>query len=206
MQEAARNDFQMRVTSLQRLVCLPPMAKGAYQQIAASGRQRALDQLLLQGPGAAEPRQGGGAQAAGAGGGGSTSEEGASSSSEALSRLSQGGAATWNADAYEARLRLLALCGWDVKVVTADGSGGGEPSIGSPGGVSGAGTAAAAADGSHVGPECSALFCALCSAKAGLWTFFPACQPRVQAAPMRSGQASFSWGGAAGTPQAGKRC
>ena len=186
-QEAAREDFQKRVASLQRLLCLPPLAEGAYARMAAAGRQRALDQLLLQGPGPLpagagqqqQEQQGG--EAAGSGVGG-----------EALARLSQGGVATWNADAYEARLRLLALCGWDLKVVAAGGGAEGATGGGAPGDNSAAASAsspAAAGQGSsQAGPECSALTCTLCGAKAGLWSFFPRCQPQVQAPALRGGR------------------
>lgn len=183
LQEVTRDNFTKRLASLQRLVCLPPLAAQAYERAAADGQSRALDQLLLHGPwGSGTPplpeqqrrqQEQGTARAEGEGGGGGM--DGSSSRSEEVrARLCEGGVAAWNTDSYETRLRLLALCGWDLKVVAAGGDSGG--------GEGGTATAAQPQGQPHVGPECSALLCTLCGAKAGLWAFFPSCKPQVQPA------------------------
>lgn len=174
-------------------MCLPPLAAEAYDSIAAT-RRAVLDALLLRGPGRARQH---------ATGQPPPPQQQADADSEARAQLGPG-VVTWNTDSYEARLRLLALCGWDLRLVSAaaqqpggaqtSGTGTGS----SPVGASGA-AAAAAAGGSHVGPECSALVCSLCGAKAGLWTFFPSCRPRVQAAA-GSGRAAALRAAAAGEP------
>ncbi|GAB4813057.1 hypothetical protein N2152v2_000103 [Parachlorella kessleri] len=224
-QEAVREDFRKRSASLQRLVCLPPLAQEAYDQIAARHGQ-ALDQLLLEGPGqlpagrqghGERQQQQQGRQHPTSSSGGSRSSR---SSSDVVAKLSQQ-VATWNAESYEPRLRLLALCGWDLKVVSVSGGdsnrdtaqalahiGALEDNLATPsvaaggaacvtGSSPGAGRSGIDGGGSHVGPECSALACALCGAKAGLWTFFPQCRPQVQAAPPRKGGPSSGPAGAA---------
>ena len=163
-QDAVRRDFDARCTALQRLACLPPMAADPYAALAATCSQEQLEGLLLHGP-----EQQGQQQA---------QQQGQPSAKASLSE----GTAVLGSAAFDARARMLALCGWDLKLMTAA-------------------PPAAAADGSQqqrqqqaeeedglpavVGPESAALQCSLCSAKAGLWTFFPQCKPVVLQPPAR---------------------
>lgn len=181
LQEAVRQGFEARFAALQRLLCLPPVAGEPLDTLAAAASPQRLAQLLLQGSlgagglpsaSAATSQPEGGAVATGAGV--------AAVPADAVGQ----GVALLGSRSFEARARLLALCGWDLRVMRA-------------------GTAAAAAagegeqqdqqaDGSadlppHVGPESAALQCSLCAAKAGLWAFFPRCKPVVLPAPRRRG-------------------
>jgi hypothetical protein len=131
---------------------------------ATAAGKASLDALLLQGPPSPAP--------AGGGGGGAPRLAAASASLEQ-------GVAVLGSASFQARARLLALSGWDLKLLTAAPlpPAAGEEQQAAPH------QQAAPALPALVGPESAALLCALCSAKAGLWTFFPQCKPVVLAAP-----------------------
>ncbi|KAI3428218.1 hypothetical protein D9Q98_006598 [Chlorella vulgaris] len=164
--DAVRRDFDARCALLQRLACLPPVASEPYQALAAACTKHRLDLLLLQGPAGAA------ASAAAASAAATAPEDAVASVSEATAVL--------GTPQFEARARLLALCGWDLKLMTTaapsdaiateNGSAGQQQQQDLP---------------ALVGPESAALLCSLCNAKAGLWTFFPQCKPLVLAGPRR---------------------
>lgn len=106
------------------------------------------------------------------------------------------GAATCDSEAFQKRLRTLTLCGWTLEALAGEG---GEPS-------------------SRVGPESAMLSCTLCGARAGLWTYFPDCQPQASPPPKaastqakaseprqvpRASRRQSSGAGAIGSPGAG---
>ncbi|PRW56570.1 Nuclear-interacting partner of ALK [Chlorella sorokiniana] len=161
-QDAVRRDFDARCTALQRLACLPPMAAEPYAALAAACSQQQLEGLLLHGP--EQQQQQAGQPEAGA---------------DAPASLSQGTAVLGSA-AFDARARMLALCGWDLKLMTAA-----MPPAGGDGSQQQQQQAEDAGLPAVVGPESAALQCSLCSAKAGLWTFFPQCKPVVLQPPAR---------------------
>lgn len=177
-----RHDFEARCTVLQRLACLPPLAGEPYDALTAASSKQRLDQLLLQSPAAV---------------GGAASAEVAAEAggpADAWPALACGVAALGSPQ-FEARARMLALCGWDLKLLTAAPP-----------------PAAAAAEGEQqeqqrllaalpttVGPESAALQCSLCAAKAGLWACFSQCKPLVLPPPARRSTAA---GGAVASPSA----
>ncbi|KAL4443734.1 hypothetical protein ABPG75_011471 [Micractinium tetrahymenae] len=196
-QEAVRRDFEARCAAVQRLLCLPPLAGEPLDTLAAAASPQRLAQLLLQGsPGAsgvataaALPQPDGAAASAGAAAAGAA----AAAPAEVVGQ----GVALLGSRDFEARARVLALCGWDLKVmmVAAAAAAGSEQ-----------GQQAEASEDLplHVGPESAALQCSLCAAKAGLWAFFPQCKPHVLPAPRRRGLAgSASAAGAAAASSAG---
>jgi hypothetical protein len=171
---AAALDFADRAAGLARAACLPPLAPSALEAAAGAGQAGALEALLRRGPGR------------GAAGAPADGPELLGDLAPALGR----GVATCESAAYAARLRLLALCGWGLRVMAAGAGPAGE----------GGGEEAAEGDAAPpalVGPESASLACALCGARAGLWGFFAGCAPRAAAAapaPRRR------FGAPAGTP------
>ncbi len=171
-QDAVRRDFDARCAALQRLACLPPMAAEPYAALAAASSQQQLEGLLLHGP---EQQQQPQRQA--------QQQQGQPAAGDGVQASVSEGTAVLGGTAFDARARMLALCGWDLKLMTA------APPL-----------AAADADQQQqqqqraeeeaglpavVGPESAALQCSLCSAKAGLWNFFPQCKPVVLQLPAR---------------------
>lgn len=159
-QDAVRRDFDARCIALQRLACLPPMAADPYAALAAACSQEQLEGLLLHAPEQQEQQQG---------------------QPSAQASLSEG-TAVLGSTAFDARARMLALCGWDLKLMTAA-----PPPAAADGSQQQRQQQAEEEDGlpAVVGPESAALQCSLCSAKAGLWTFFPQCKPVVLQPPAR---------------------
>jgi hypothetical protein len=170
LQDAVRRDFDARCALLQRLACLPPVASEPYQALAAACTKHRLDLLLLQGPAGAA------ASAASASAAATAPEDAVASVSEATAVL--------GTPQFEARARLLALCGWDLKLMTAAAP---SDAIATESGSAGQQQQQQQQQDlpALVGPDSAALLCSLCNAKAGLWTFFPQCKPLVLAGPRR---------------------
>lgn len=173
--------FEARCAALHRLLCLPPLAGEPLDKLAAAAGQHRLAQLLLQGSScadgastaaAATPQPGGGPAAAPAGA--------AAMPAEAVGQ----GVALLGSRCFDARARVLALCGWDLHVLMA-GAAAVSGTSAQPGKQAEPGEELPL----HVGPESAALQCSLCAAKAGLWAFFARCKPRVLPAPRRRGPA-----------------
>ncbi|PSC71587.1 C3HC zinc finger-isoform 2 [Micractinium conductrix] len=169
-QEAVRRDFETRCAALQRLLCLPPAAAEPYDSLAEAAGEERLAQLLLHGLPAQAAQQ----------------QQQEQASPDAARAAAGDGVALLGSVAFEARARLLALCGWDLKLMSTAA----KPAAGS-GDAAADGAAARDDHGlpAHVGPESAALECGLCSAKAGLWAFFPQCKPHVLQAARRRGGA-----------------
>lgn len=177
VQEAVRQGFDARCAALQRLLCLPPLAREPLDSLAAAASPQRLAQLLLGNSGAggmstapaatAQPNEAAALAAAGA-------------AAAPFDAVGQGVALLGSRD-FDARARVLALCGWDLKVMLA----------GAAAAAGGSEQQAEAAEGlpQQVGPESAALQCSLCAARAGLWAFFPRCKPVVLPAPRRRGLA-----------------
>jgi hypothetical protein len=184
-------DFNDRAAALRRLLCLPPIAGDAVAALAEGpGQRERLARLLRHGPQQRdsddEPAQAPASEPAGA--------AAAAAAAGLLASLSEGTAAC-DADAFAMRLRLLALCGWDLRVMSTAAGGAAEAGA-SPD------AARRAQLPTHVGPESAALACTLCGARAGLWGSFPACEARVHVAPRASRQAA-AWGGSGGMQSPG---
>ena len=165
-----RRDFETRCAALQRLLCLPPAAAEPYDSLAEAAGEERLAQLLLHGLPAQAAQQ----------------QQQEQASPDAARAAAGDGVALLGSAAFEARARLLALCGWDLKLMSTAA----KPAAGS-GDAAADGAAARDDHGlpAHVGPESAALECGLCSAKAGLWAFFPQCKPHVLQAARRRGGA-----------------
>lgn len=164
-----RRDFDARCAALQRLACLPPAAAEPYAALAAACSQEQLDSLLLRG---LEQSQQGQPQ-----------QQQPETGPDARASLSEG-TAVLGSTAFDARARMLALCGWDVKLLTAAPA----PPAAAEGSQQQQGQQQADEEAGLppvIGPESAALQCSLCSAKAGLWTFFPHCKPVVLQPPAR---------------------
>ena len=174
LQDAVRRDFEPRCAALQRLLCLPPLAAEPYDALAAAAGKERLAQLLLHGLPVQQAQQ-------------QQAQQQRDASPEAARAAAGVGVALLGSAAFEARARLLALCGWDLKLISTAGKAAagssGAAAAGSPAGQEDHGLPA------HVGPESAALECGVCSAKAGLWAFFPQCKPHVLQAARRSGGA-----------------
>ncbi|KAI7845018.1 hypothetical protein COHA_001384 [Chlorella ohadii] len=173
-QDAVRRDFDARCAALQRLACLPPMAAEPYAALAAASSQQQLEGLLLHGP---EQQQQPQQQA--------QQQQGQPAAGDGVQASLSEGTAVLGGTAFDARARMLALCGWDLKLMTAApplaaaDAGQQQQQQQQQRGEEEAGLPAV------VGPESAALQCSLCSAKAGLWTFFPQCKPVVLQPPAR---------------------
>lgn len=177
-------DFQDRARALQHLLCLPPMAGEALEALQAHGQGVHLEQLLRQG---AQPEREGDQDAPAA----KKQKQAAAAVTDLKAALCEG-TATCEGGAFKARVRMLALCGWDLRVVST-----------APAAAAGS----AASTGSlpaHVGPESAVLACTLCGVKAGLWASFPQCQAQVHVAPLQSVRLRSALGpGTGGQPSPG---
>ncbi|KAG7672791.1 hypothetical protein Ndes2526B_g08673 [Nannochloris sp. 'desiccata'] len=150
-------DFAERTTTLQRVLCLPPIDPAAVETLCAGPLGSIVAQVIENGPlvggaGTALENQ--------------KNKNDNSSINDAL--LTSNGVATCEQEAYTRRLRAIALCGWGLEILSSSSQGEEQ--------------SAAAAQQCRVGPESSMLSCALCGARAGLWTNFPQCTPQNIAA------------------------
>jgi hypothetical protein len=147
-------DFEDRSTALRRVICVPPIDSAAVETICTGPLGSIVAQVIESGP------------VIGGGGGTPPSKfpkNDISSTSKAL--LTSNGVATCDQEAYTRRLRAIALCGWGLEVLSSSSS---SPPQGEE-----------HRQQCRVGPESAMLSCALCGAKAGLWTNFPQCTPQL---------------------------
>lgn len=145
-------DFKDRLEGMLQLVCVPPLSKDAIDVLCSGALGQFVKMLAAQGP-----------------------QEVLNDSYESVGdlipeaseeNLIQGNA-VYKKDKYLQRLRIIALCGWSLEVLSPNPT---------------------ASHHGTIGPESSALVCGLCGAKAGLWMFFPNCKPQAKATPGQGGQ------------------
>lgn len=163
---------------MRRLLCLPPLAPAAIDTLLTSNLAPAISHLLESGPVSTSASKNNAQQA--------QRTVSPPSLGSALSNSFGKGVATCDQDAYSRRLRAIALCGWALEILSAPGANQ-EPRDKSAGASSPSAPPPAPAPSApcRVGPESAMLSCALCGAKAGLWAFFPECQPLPIEPPAR---------------------
>jgi len=150
-------DFRGRSGALRKLLCLPPISKAAVDALfdASSVGSAEVDlvAVLQKGDGFALK---------------STREwENVKELSEESRRalrlsLSDSVVSCYERDAFMARVHVMALCGWSLRILKVDNNEG-ESSNESV---------------STVLPEHAALQCTLCGSRVGLWSMFDGCTPR----------------------------
>ena len=174
-QSAVGLDFEERATTMQTLICLPPLAPTAVNTLLGSRGPLGpiVSQFIECGPSS------------------SSSDATATTATPPLPPLKKSttgtatatttaenalitslsrGVATCDQDAFLRRLRMITLCGWSVETLVSGNTSTDAPSSPSPSHSS-----------CSVNPESAMLCCALCGAKGGLWSNFPGCEPQAGA-------------------------
>lgn len=155
-------DFKDRLDGMLQLVCVPPLSKDALDMLFSGTLGPHVKRLAALGPQEVL---------------GSFTDDTTREASE--DDLIQG-TATFRQDKYLQRLRIIALCGWSLEILSSNSSSEAKSTS----------TTEYASNNCHgtIGPESSAFVCGLCGAKAGLWMFFPNCKPQASSKPGREGK------------------
>lgn len=142
-------DFKSRSAVLQKLLCIPPIAKEAVDVVLPESDSNDVLYILKNGM-----------QLEGTRKQWMESEEYSEGMLGSVRESLQGSSAAYvERDAFLARVRMLALCGWSMKILSFEESN-------------------QDADVGHCLPEHAALICNLCGSKIGLWSFFEGCTPK----------------------------
>jgi len=142
-------DFKSRSAVLQKLLCIPPIAKEAVDVVLPESGPKDSIYIIKKGVQLEKTKR-------------ELSEcpEFSGDVVEKVRESLQTSIAPYvERDAFMARVWMLALCGWSMKILSPDES--------------------HVDDGvGHCLPEHAALICNLCGAKVGLWSFFEGCAPK----------------------------
>lgn len=143
-------DFKSRSMALKKLLCIPPIAEQALDTILPDSHPTKTSLYVIKK----------GVQLQGSK---KEWEESPEFSNDALREtrqsLQKSVVPYLERDQFMARVHVLALCGWSLRILSPEGSKS----------YDGAG---------HCLPEHSALQCSLCGSKVGLWSFFEGCKPK----------------------------
>jgi hypothetical protein len=155
-------DFKDRLEGMLQLVCVPPLSKDAIDMLFSGTLGPHVKRLAALGPQEIL---------------GSLRDDTTREASE--DDLIQG-TATFRQDKYLQRLRIIALCGWSLEVLSSNST--------SEAKSTNINQCASTNCHGTIGPESSAFVCGLCGAKAGLWMFFPNCKPQASSKQGREGK------------------
>lgn len=158
-QDTIAADFKSRCTVLRRLLCIPPMAESGVAQLVETvaktvGMLRDLHVVLKKGDACVGiPRNDWEGKL-------EFSEE--VFHSQMMKMLRTNVVSSFEREAFLARVRLMALCGWSVRILK--GTGTDERDI---------------QDLPPLLPEHAALQCTVCGARVGMWSLFEGCAAKA---------------------------